>query len=914
LQVRDYGSHRLRLTDSDTGAAASVQFYVSGWGYSPWAIENPARLQLELDRSEYRPGETAQVLVRAPFAGKLLLTVERGEVFETQLHDLTGNTATIPIVVKGSYRPNVYVTGTLVRGSVGLEPGEVSRAFGAVPLAVDREANRLGLELRAPAELRSQRTLEVEVKTRPGALVTVAAVDEGVLQLIAQKTADPFEFFYRKLALGVSSYDTFSLLFPELMAAGGAGGDEGGGDGAQSVRTDGLRRTKPVAFWSGPLTADGEGVGRVKFELPEFQGALRVMAVAADDRRFGSAEQRVRVRDPVVLLPTLPRSLSFDERVLVPVTVRNDTGKTATFQVKMEVEGPGSVAEAGGLPAEVANGAEKTLYFTLHTAQEPGELAVVLTAEGGGEKTRSSGFVGIRPDLPSMAVREAGALAGGETALAFGGGQFRPGTEERQLSVGATPLVQLAGRLRDLISYPYGCLEQTVSRGFPLLYLRDLAQQLEPELLDPQKGLGDPESVVEGALARLGQLQLPSGGFALWPGGETEELWSSIYATHFLVEAQRAGYTVGSLTVESSLAFLGQQVRAKSTYGSEELRRMVYALYVLARAGRSDLGSMDFLRQKQAANLAPESRSLLAAAYGAVGDRRAVEELLQRLGKLEEVERTTGGTLESTLRNRALVLLSLLEAEPKSPRIPELADRLAREASSGTAWTTQESSFALLALGQLFHRQAAAGPFSGKVYLGDRLLGSFEGGKPVTFRGVKGTAPLRVVVEGSGAGFFSLSTRGIPTDAAFQPRSAGLEVERRLRAREKGTLNPTEVRQGDVIVIETRVRSVSGPVQNVVVETLLPSGLEVENPRLATTETLPWIPAGAGSPAAADLRDDRVLVFTDLPANSWQTFYTVLRAVAPGSFRLPPAHAEAMYDPALSATGERGTLEVKVRN
>ena len=222
-----YGSHRVVLTDPATGASASVRFYTGGWGYSPWAVENPDRLELELDRDEYRAGETVTVQVRAPFPGKLLLTVEQEEILEVRSYELTGNTATIRLPVRRTYRPNAYLTATLVRPVGAIEPGAVGRAFGAVPLNVERGTNRLDVALEAPREVRSGSRLEVAVTSAPGAAVTVAAVDEGILQLIAQRTPDPFTFFYRKLRLGVRSFDTFSLLLPEIETPAAVGGDDG---------------------------------------------------------------------------------------------------------------------------------------------------------------------------------------------------------------------------------------------------------------------------------------------------------------------------------------------------------------------------------------------------------------------------------------------------------------------------------------------------------------------------------------------------------------------------------------------------------------------------------------------------------------------------------------------------------------
>jgi uncharacterized protein YfaS (alpha-2-macroglobulin family) len=915
MTPRNYGSYRVVLTDPETQASTQVEFYAAGWGTSPWAMKNPARLELDLDKTEYQPGETAIVQVRAPFSGKLLVTVERDRVLDTQVYDLTGNTAKIEVPIRAEYRPNAYVTATLVRKVGDLEVGSAGRAFGAVPLPVNRTANKLSPQITAPDQMRPGRDLAIAVKTVPNAVVTVSAVDEGILQLIAQKTPDPFEFFYRKLALGVTSYDTFSLLMPELKSLT-AGGGEGELGMNQYARTEGMRRVEPVAFWSGPVTADGEGNATVTFKVPEFQGALRIMAVSIDEDRFGSSQRLTRVRDPLVLLPTLPRILSFGETLQVPVTVRNDTGKAGTIQVGLTAQGAVQVEKAAQT-VEIPAGREKTVYFTVKTGDASGNVRFVATAAGNGEKSSSTTNVSMRPDLPETVVEEAGAVGKATIEVAAkDADRFRPETLRRIVRLGPIPIVQFAGKLEHLLHYPYGCLEQTTSSAFPLIYIGDIAKALDPSLLDPKKGHGDPAEMVQAGLRRIATMQLTGGGFTLWPGGQTVHTWGSIYATHFIVEARRAGHPVEESLHREALGWLAGEVKAKGTYGSEELQRMVYGLYVLARAGKSDLGTMDFIRQKHAKELSAESRALLAAAYASVGNPRATQSLAASVGQVQEVQRQTGGNFNSSIRNRALLLLALLDADPKSAQIPALVDRLARDAQvTDSWWTTQEESFTLLALGQFLQRQAKQPPYSGTVFAGGKAVAKFKN-QVVTLPPITGTGPIRIQMDAGynpGAAFFSVLTRGVPKDDAFKPSNAGLEIQREFLNRDGGALDLKGVQQGDLVVIRTKVRSTSGPVQNVAIVNLLPSGLEVENPRLQSTEQLPWVTDANLQPEYMDLRDDRILLFADLPADTWQTFYTLVRAVAPGQFRLPPVQVEAMYNPALRATGERGTMEVKTR-
>jgi len=910
----EFGDYRVALTDTDTGAATQLEFFVSGSGYSPWAVKSPGRLEVSLDKTEYQPGETAAVQVRAPFSGKLLVTIEREGISYVQVYELSGNTATLSIPITADYRPNAYVTATLIRAAKDLEPGTAGRAFGAVPLNVDQTSNRLKVEIAAPEEIRPLSLLSVQITTIPDSSVTVAAVDEGILQLIAQKTPDPFAHFYQKLALGVRTFDIFSLLLPEVKIVGKspAGGGEGEGDLAQFVRTEGIRRVEPVAFWSGVVTTDAEGKATVTFNIPEFQGALRLMAVAYQGKQFGSAAQTTRVRTPLVVLPTFPRFLSFQETVQIPVTVRNDTGKEGTFSIALVTEGAVSIEKEATQSLVIAHNAEKTVYFTIKSGDIPADVRFILTAEGNGEKTIATGSLSLRADLPARTIEQIGNVTQETTTLALDDADaFRPETLRREVHLSPLPLVQFSDKLRYLLHYPYGCVEQTTSAAFPLVYFSDLAKDLDPEVF----AKNDPTVFIQEGIRRLATMQMHDGGFAMWPDADTLEPWASVYAAHFLVEARRAGHHVENFLYDRALEFVVREAKPSPDADGEQLQRVVYALYVAARAGKADLGSMDFVREHHTQKLKAESRALLGAAYAATGNTQVLAEITKGIEDAEQIARQTGSNFNSTIRNRALLLLAFLDAAPTDPRVPKLVQRLARDAQTTLWWTTQESAFTFVALGQFFQQQAQKKPYSGKVLVGEKVIGTFTN-KTVTFSGIQGTGAVTIQMDAGyepGAAFYAIHSRGIPTDAKFRPEQAGLEIQRTFMTRTGGPLDVENVAQGDLIVLKTQVRSLAGNLENVVIQNLLPAGVEVENPRLKSTETLPWVTDANLDPAHLDLRDDRVLLFTNLPNNEWRTTYTLLRAVTPGTFRLPPVQAEAMYDPTIRATGARGMMTVKVR-
>ncbi len=926
----EFGSYRVVLTDPKGGASTQVQFYASGWGFSPWAVENPARIDLDLEKKEYMPGETAKVQVRAPFSGKLLITVERDGVYYTETHSLDGNTATIEVPVSEKYRPNAYITATLVRGVKELEPGSAGRAFGAIPINVDRTANDIDVEITAPEEIRPLTPLEIGVKTLPGATVTIAAVDEGILQLIDQKTPDPFTFFYRKLALEVTAYDTFSLLLPDVsLGLSPPGGGFGAKKEMQFLSTQGIRRVKPVAFWSGVLKTDAQGKATFKLDMPQFQGAVRIMAVAVRGEEFGSSEKFTRVKSPIVILPTVPRFFSLNESVVIPVSVRNDTKKDGTITVDTVIEGPASVSEMKGgsdkqktpstakeakMEVEIPNGGEKTVYFVIDTVDETGALAIKTTASGNGESTSSDIDVSILPDLPIRREEKLGSLKTADTELPIENvDSYRTGTIKRDLYISKIPLIQFSGKLEYLLQYPYGCLEQVTSRVFPLIYLSDIAKQVDPDVFKK----ADPAAMVQEGIRQMGTMQVEGGGFSLWPGGVDAEPWASIYAAHFLVEARKAGYFVDDSLYSGAIEYVRNIVKAKPDYSTGELERAVYGLYVLSRDGKPDLSTMDFIRDRHKDELTVESRALLGGAYAASGNAAALEELLKGLNDVEEVARQTGGNFNSTIRNRAILLLAILDVNPDDPRVPALVERLSRDAELNEWWTTQESSFALLAIGQFVKRQSEAPPYTGKVYVGDEEKATFSSEETLSLTDIAGDKPIRIKMDEGykeGSAFYSTLTSGFPTRKGFQPAQDGLLVQREFLTRDGAPVDPANIVQGDLIVVRTKMQSSSGPLQNVVIENLLPSGFEVENPRLKTTETLSWATGDSVEPAYMDIRDDRILIFTDLPDAKWYNYYALLRVVNPGTFTVPPVQAEAMYSPNVRFTGKlEDPLVVKLR-
>ncbi|MCK9240316.1 alpha-2-macroglobulin [Desulfocurvus sp.] len=896
-----HGSYRVVVAAPDTGAAAGVAFYAGGWGFSPWAMENPARVELVPDKEQYQLGDTAVIQVRAPFAGRLLVAVEGQNVNDTRVVELRGNTGEVRFPVKAAYAPNVHVTAILVRKVADLGEGSVARAFGAVPLLVDNLANRMRVAVSAPAEVRPESGLDVEVDAEPGAVVTIAAVDEGIMQLSGAGDPDPFGFFYARRALGVQSFDTFAMLFPDLarvMGAARAGGGAALAAESRFMSTQGILRVKPVALWSGPLVADARGRVRHSMALPDFQGALRIVAVGLDGRRFGTGRATTRVRAPLAVTPTLPRFLAAGDTVQMPVTVRNDLGRAA--EVTVLVEATGAVhSPARPTTLRLDDAAEATIYMPLAAREGgPGAARVAVTASGGGETRRVAVDLPVRPALPLRRTRASGTLPPQGGALAPAPAGYVPGTVSRSVVVSHAPMTAFTGRLEFLLRYPYGCAEQVVSQAFPLLRFGALARELAPELTARKA----PAAYVQGAIARLGTMQTDSGGFALWPGGDEPEPWVSAYATHFLLEAAQAGYGAPIL-LGGALEHMNNLVRERR----QDWDTVAYALFVLAKADRPDRGTMDELRDNRLDGLGALARTLLACAYAQSGDLESFGALLRGLPEARD-RREDGGGMASPLRDAALTLLALADAAPDSAPIPGLTETVSRLMTADGWGTTQENALGFAALGKILAAHEPV-PMRGRLLAGDTRF-PVDGLPTLALTDIPDPGPLALELDADqGPVFWSVTTQGVPE--AAESLSRGLEVRRAFLDRSGRPLDAARLTQGDLVLMRTEVRSTGGEVRNVVVQALLPAGLEVENQRLATTEAAALAqPAQRAIDGHQDLRDDRVLFFADAVDDRWSVGYTQLRAVSPGSFALPPVQAEAMYDPDIVAADAPGRLDV----
>ena len=977
-----YGEYRVRLEDVASGAKAEIGFHVGGWGTHPVSMAHPTRLDLELDKPAYRPGETARLHIKAPFPGKLLLTVEREKILSYRTIALKGNTATLNIPVQYNYQPNVYLSATLIRevpmaavqspgddasGSTRLETASTpsaplpSRAFGVVPLKIDAEPSRLAVEMflsRTDAAGVTEEILlgannseqvlpnsEVNIAFRVKGRrawqkyeVCIAAVDEGILGLTDFQTPNPHNYFYRQRGLQTRSYDLYSGILPEIASItdnSSTGGDTVGAMGAKRLgrlSTRSIMRVTPVSLWSGFVKTDSRGRGTVHFNIPQFNGRLRLMAVAFAGTAYGAADAYLTVREPIVLTPTFPRFLTGGDRVRLPVTVFNGTGADGTFTVELQAAGDVQLVASSELTTtppdptleespsmekqvHVPAGVEHQVFFDMRVHDAIGAVVLHLSAYGNDtEATHRPVHLPLRSAAPPVTKTGQGVVRADNPVDFIFPANLIADSSEFTLTLSPFPTLAFAESLRYLVRYPHGCLEQTTSQVFPLLYFSDLARSVEPMLAEEDAV----DYYITAGITKLESMLMSNHHFAYWPGGTYVNPWSSIYASHFLVEARKAGYEVSDRVYNAMLEGLREQAKRSRNLDTPtddgkmtaDVSLATYACYVLAAAGHPEKGMMHYLKNRRLEGLGHYSHFQLAGAFALSGElETALSMLPVSVSPNNTGKRETGGTLNSPVRAQAIILDVLAEVNENHPSVPMLVTNLNEAASEGNRWaTTQENAFAFLALGKILKKHSDK-DYTGTLMLNGEHFADFDATDMRYTDEAWDGAQVRLTVQGEGSCYYYWTVFGIQRDSFIEEYERELQVRRRY-FNQDGEERTRTFSHGDLIVAEITVKALTANLENVVVVDMLPTGFEIENPRLESRAGIPWLKKQGFKPDYIDIRDDRLIFFGTFPRQRERKFYYALRAVTQGEFTLPPIAAEAMYDATKSAVA--GSMRIKV--
>ena len=952
-----------------------VPFYVVGDGWVSWNRDDTDRIELVADRDVYDVGDTARILVKSPFPeADGLLTVEREGVLERRRVRLGGAAATFEIPITEASVPNVFVSIVLVRGrqagmpvSAKDDPGRPSVRIGYTQLRVEKKGKRLGVSLRVDApEKRPRDKVKVEIDVRDAsgrgtpAEVALWAVDDGVLRLTGYKVPDPVEAIHPLRGLSVRVAESLVQLVlrkvygDKGLGAGGSGGFDPAGAAFRA-------NFKTTAVYLPEILTDASGRAQVEFELPDNLTTFRIMALAVTrGDRTGSGETSVVVAKPLLALPALPRLARVGDAFEAGVVVHAPGGKVRQVEVVAAATGLALDGEARR-KVDLVPGKAREVRFRFR-AEKPGEAVLRFTVSGGGEAD------GVEQRIPVVlpVTREAVAVHGDtrdvrREALSPPAG-VRPDVGGLELTMSSTSLAGLREGMRQLVDYPYGCLEQLSSRLVPFTALRELqgkfgvtatpGERQAPDawMLDwvGEDSLRilqarDPDEVIRRTVKAIQALQGPDGGYRYWPSSSCSDELASAYAVLALGRAAALGYPVDAAALGRGQQYLADTVAAgKCTncgWGCvpPPPSTRVFALYALARTGApraSYLAALYGEREK----LPLFARAMLAdAMFVGGGDRALARSLLTEVlnharvseGEvhLEDQDGSAGpARWTSDVRTTAIVLQTLTDLAPDHPFVGRMATWLvSARGRDGRYRNTQEAAFALSALAEVVRTKEKDVPdFTGRAKLGERVLAEvpFHGRSlsltkvsvPMSDLGpAGGQVPFEFRRDGrAGVLYYGALLRYAPEKMAVDPLDRGMFVQRWFEPWEGGGQVRT-VRAGDLVRVRVRLGSPKAR-SDVAVEVAIPAGLEIVDTSLASTAsaggtldlaTGPWSPFNH-----LERRDDRLVLFADrLPAGIHEASF-VARATTPGRFVSRPAQAEEMYAPEVFGRSDGGTFVV----
>jgi len=923
---RSPGDYEIKVYRPGANSYVSRSFYSYGsYGgdNNSFEVNNEGNIEIEIDKKSYLTSEHVKALFKTPFSGRMLVTMETDHVVSYQYVKVSNRTASLDLKLSGDHVPNVYITATLIK------PHEVSDipltvAHGFKNVTVEDKDRKIPVEVVAAKTVRSKTHQKVTVKAVAGSYVTLSAVDNGVLQVSDFKTPNPYDHFYQKKALQVSAFDLYPLLFAEVRARlSSTGGD--GADISMEKRVNPMpaKRIKVVSYWGGIKKANGSGIAEFEFDIPQFSGELRLMAVSYKGKSFGAADNTMTVADPIVVSTALPRFLSPGDTVNVPVTLSNTTDKAANVTATITVGGPMKVVGSNTQSVSLAAKTEGRASFKVVADPTINVGRVIVTVNGMGEKFTDSTEIAVRPPSTLQKVSGSGSITGGSSQkiniarpddpVGRGLSDFMPGSTSYNLVLSRSPALELGEQLKYLVQYPYGCTEQTVSAAFPQLYYGDLADLMR--LNKQQNKLNANTNIME-AIRKIKMRQLYNGAVTLWDGEGKEDWWTTIYATHFLLEAKKAGFDVDNSLLETMLNYINNRLKNKETityyYNRTQNRKIApkevtYGLYVLALAGRTNVPAMNYYKANTTI-LALDSRYLLAAAYATAGDRKSFTAMLPSSFAGEESVPQTGGSYYSDVRDEAIALNALIDVDPGNSQVGIMVKHVADKLKNRIWLSTQERAFAFLALGK-HARTANVSTATAEIKVNGKTIAKADNGQWSGDKTALGGNNIEIVTKGDGRLYYFWQAEGISASGAYKEEDSYLKVRKRFYDRNGKPITGNTFKQNELVIIGiTLERSFSTPIENVVITDLLPAGFEIENPRTKEIPGMDWI-KDAMTPTALDVRDDRIHFFVDANNNK-QSYYYAVRAVSPGNYKMGPVSADAMYNGEYHSYNGAGVVRV----
>ena len=896
---KEWGTYFISVKDKESKHSTGVMSYFD-WPYNEGrrntdGSESATMLSFKTDKDSYTPGEKMVVTFPSTKGSRAIISIENGvRVLSLTEHTCEDKQTTVRLDVTKDMQPNAYVYITLLQPH-GITKNDLPiRLYGVVPFTVTSPESHLTPVIQSPAELKPDASYTISVSEKNGKEMayTLAIVDEGLLDLTRFRTPEPWKAFNAREALGVNTWDLYNYV---VGAYGGRieqlfsiGGDDALNKGPKAI----VNRFKPVVRFDGPFLLKKGKTARHTYQMPNYNGRVKIMVVAGNGEAYGHADKSVMVRKPVMLLGTLPRVIGVGEEMVVPATVFATEDGVGAVNVSIACSSNMEVVGEATRSLSFERKGDQQASFRIRVKKNPGIGKVTITATGKGDKSVYETELEIRTVRRPQVKVTAATLEAGKSWKETVAMPGATGTNQLTLEVSDIAPVNVSSRLSYLLGYPHGCLEQITSKGFPQLYISSFTD------LTLQQAKSTEEAVKE-VIRRLRSYQTVDGAFAYWPGGTSSNGWGTVYATHFLLEASKKGYLVPEAMKQSVLNNLRRVARnwkpVTSYYKDSEEATQAYRLYVLALAGSPEMGAMN--RLKEMKDLTSMSRWSLASAYALVGREDVAQDLISKTTALPSGYSEHDETFGSDVRDQSIQLMTLCLLD-KGKEAATLVEELSKQLSSDDWLSTQSTAFALVALSDYLAKYRVDGAMDFTYACGGKD-GQVKTDKNIWSETLLDKAGTSASVELKNTGkstlFARIITEGIPEQGEEKAYANGVSLAVSYVDLNGSPVNVAQLEQGTNFSAVVTVKNPSARgYNNLVLSEIFPAGWEILNTRFLNESATDSLSAGVNY---QDIRDDRVYSYIDrLPAGSQVTVKINLCAVYPGRFYLPPVYCEAMYD------------------
>jgi uncharacterized protein YfaS (alpha-2-macroglobulin family) len=897
----EWGEYEVKVERIDGPyVATSVNFY-AGWYASANAAQTPDLLEASLDQELYKSGETATLRIVSRYAGTALVTVMSNRLIDMKAVAVEEGENLITLPVTDQWGSGAYVSASVLRPMDAVAGQNPARALGLSHAKIDPDDAKLTATFETDGEAAPRGPLTARLKVdnvKGETYAMIAAVDQGILNLTGFTPPQASDHYFGQRKLGMAIRDVYGRLIDGTSGALGA--VRSGGDASAQLRAKSPPPTEElVAYVSGPLQVGADGIVETEFEIPAFNGSVRLMAVVWSKEGVGEADTEVLVRDPVVVTATLPRFMAPGDSSQLLLEVVHADGPVGEMPLSITAAGAQLKGEVPDLVSVTQNGTTRLSVPFVANGNHAVSVDVALTLPDGRALSQTH-TIELRRNDPVIQRRSQFSLAAGGTFTldenVFAG--FIPGLASVTLAAGPLARFDVPGLLNALDKYPYGCTEQVTSKALPLLYLDQVASAMG---MDNREGIAER---ISQSISLVLTNQASNGSFGLWRPGRGD-LWLDSYVTDFLSRAKAQGHVIPKAAFRQALNNLRNEVNSAADFenGGEGL---AYAMLVLAREGAASIADLRYYADTKVNNFSTAlSVAQLGAALTSYGDPTRADAMFRRaatlLDKVEDNSQVWRDDYGTDLRDAAAVLTLAVESGSNVLNVSQLGARIAPSIGEIVGRSTQESVWTLLAANALIGRPEA----------GLTLNGEPVDGPLVKVLDEDALEPVQISNASTDGTTVTLTAFGVSNEPVAAGGN-GYRISRSYYDLDGNAVEVSRVASGTRLVAVLTVTPLSTGEARLMVNDPLPAGFEIDNPNLLRSgdvKTLPWLNADANV-RNTEFRDDRFLAAVDHHGKRDFQLAYILRAVAPGDYHHPAASVEDMYRPFYRARTDEGRVRV----